>query len=401
MAGRRKFLIVMNGEDSQGCITGGTRITIETAKVLGRKGYFDFMTLCSQEGRIVSERCGLENEFLVWKTGIFNWRFQELYFIGSMMKPLFTLWKNRKKITPDIIVWSQSDFLHDVVPAFFVRLLNRHSLWLASFYLIAPNPFKGYKLYWSGARRLTFPHPRLIIYWLCQRVSLLLIRVLADKLVVANESDRGRLVNLGIVKDRMLPIGGGIEEEKINATPPDKNAGFDAVFMGRMHPQKGILELVDIWKMVVREIPSAKLAVISIIDNDYAKEVLKRIDARNLKGNIRITGYMDFERKYAFLKSCKLYITAEMYHDGGLAMLEAMACGLTTISFDTPAIRAMMPGGRYEVPVNDLEAFSRAVITFLKDEALRGRYAAAAKEATKGWGWDDRANMIYKFIMQG
>jgi glycosyltransferase involved in cell wall biosynthesis len=171
--------------------------------------------------------------------------------------------------------------------------------------------------------------------------------------------------------------------------------------MGRMHPQKGILELVDIWRMVVGKVPSARLAVISIIDNDYAGEVLKKISAYNLKENITITGYLDFERKYAFLKSCKIYVTAEMYHDGGLAMLEAMACGLATISFDTPAIRAMMPGGRFEVPLNNLEAFSGAVVSFLKDDDLRNRYAAAAKEATRGWDWRDRAEAIYQFLREG
>lgn len=395
---KKKFLIVMNGEDSKGCITGGTRITIETAKIMKRKGYFDFMTLCSKEGMIISKRCGFDSEFLMWRTGIFTWRFQILYFIGSLIMPMMTLCKSRNKIKGDIIVWSQSDFLHDVLPAFFIKLLNRDSIWLASFYLIAPNPFKGYKFYWSKKSRLSFPSARLIVYWLSQRLSLMLIKLLADRLLVANESDRQRLSSLGIDKNNMLPIGGGIELEKIERTPPDKDVRFDAVFMGRMHPQKGISELVDIWKMVTDKISEAKLAIISIIDNRYAQDVLNKIEEYRLQENIKITGYIDFETKYAFLKGCKLYITAEMYHDGGLAMLEAMACGLPIISFDNPVIRAMLPNGRFEVPLNNLEVFSEAIISFLRDSALRERYAVLAKQVTKGWDWADRAEMLYGFI---
>ncbi|MBI4335770.1 MAG: glycosyltransferase [Candidatus Omnitrophica bacterium] len=398
MSGKRKFLIVMNGEDSKGCITGGTRITIETAKVMRKKGYFDFMTLCSQEGMTISKRCGLDNECLMWKTGIFTWSNQFLFFLGSLIMPLAALWRSRDRLTRDMIVWSQSDFLHDVLPAFFIKLLNRDSVWLASFYMIAPNPFRGYKFYWSGKTRVSLPDARLAIYWLSQRTSLFFVRTLADRILSANESDKARLAALGIKKDRILPIGGGVELETIEKTPADKEVDFDAVFMGRMHPQKGIAELVDIWRMVVDELPRARLAVISIIDNDYARNVVAKIKAGGLEDNIKITGYIDFERKYAFLKGCKVYITAEMYHDGGLAMLEAMACGLPVISFDSPVIRAMLPEGRFEVPLNDLKAFGEAAISFLKDSGLRDRYAALAKRAIKGWDWGQRAQMVYDFV---
>ena len=390
----------MNGEDSKGCISGGTRITIETAKIMREKGYFDFVTLCSKEGMLICKRCGFDNEFLIWDTTFFPRSSEMLYSFGSLIMPLILLWKNKRRIKePDIIVWSQSDFLFDVFSAFFVKLINKQAVWLASFYLIAPNPFRGYKFYWSKERRISFPRPRLIIYWITQRLSLAFIKFGADKLLVANDSDRQRLVSLGVDINKMLPIGGGIEEKRIDNTPADKNVNFDAVYMGRMHPQKGILEIVEIWRTVVEKMPHVKLAIISDAKNNYAEQVFKKIKDNRLEDNIKIFWYIDFEKKYAFLKSCKLYITAEMYHDGGLAMLEAMACGLATISFDTPAIKAMLPEGRFEVPLNNLEAFSNAVVTLLQDDSLRKKYSALAKVATKGWDWNDKANQIYHFIM--
>jgi len=397
--GKRKFLIVMNGEDSRGNVGGGTRITIEVAKVMQDKGYFNFMTLCSREGMLISRRCSFDNQFLIWGPGGYFGKNEIKNLLVSMFKPLILLWKNRKRIKQEVmVVWSQSDFLFDVFSGFFVKLMNKRVIWVASCYLVAPNPFKGYKFYWDKHSRLRFPDIRLISYWLAQRLSLFIIKFFADRLLLANNSDGQRISNLGINRNKMLVVGGGIEEARINNTPADKNVNFDAVYMGRMHPQKGILELVEIWKMVITKIPGAKLAIITVGENSYAKQVFKKIKDSGIEENIKIFGYMDFEQKYTFLKSCKLYITAEMYHDGGLAMLEAMACGLATITFKNPAIQAMIPCGRYEVPLNDLEAFSEAIIAFLKDDALRRKYSALAKAATRGWDWEERADLIYDFI---
>lgn len=397
---KRKLLIIFNGEfDSNGCVSGGTRITIETAKVMQHKGYFDFMTLCSKDAMLTCKRCGFDNEFLIWDAGAPFKKNEIINLLGMINKPLILTWRNRLKLSKEnIIVLSQSDFLYDVLPAILIKLMNRRSVWVASCYLVAPNPFKGYKFYWSKTPGITFPDIRLLAYWLGQRISFILMGLFADKLLVADESDGRRVSGWGVSKNKILAVGGGIETEKIDKTPPNNKINFDGVYVGRMHPQKGILELVEIWKGVVEKIPAAKLAIITDTKNKYAQKVFKKIAEYKLEENIQIVWYIDFEEKYAFLKSCKVYITPEMYGDGGLATVEGMACGLATVTSDNPAIRSMLPTGRFEVPLNDIPAFSNAVIALLNDRFLREKYSSLAKEATKGWSWDERAERIYKFI---
>lgn len=397
---RKKFIIVFNGEaHSEGCVSGGTRITIESSKILKEKGVFDFMTICSREAALLCKKCGFDNQFLIWDEKVFTKKHEILNILESIIKPIVLIWQNRKKMRhEDIIVLSQSDFLYDVLPALFIKLLNWNSMLVAACYLLAPTPFKGYKFYWSKIPKLLFPDVRLLTYWLGQRVSFLFIGLFADKLLVADESDGRRIAGWGINKDKILAVGGGVETEKIDKTSPNDKINFDGVYVGRMHPQKGILELVDIWKGVVEKIPTAKLAVITDGKNSYAEKVFKKIKDYNLEQNIQIVWYIDFEEKYTFLKSCKIYITPEMYGDGGLATVEAMACGLATITSDNPAIRSMLPTGRFEVPLNDIKAFSNGVVTLLKDEVLRKEYSALAKSATKDWDWNTRTERIYEFI---
>ena len=59
-----------------------------------------------------------------------------------------------------------------------------------------------------------------------------------------------------------LVIYGGIN--KVNETPKKLSNKFeyDAVFVGRLHDQKGVVELIKIWKQIILLRPSSKIAII-------------------------------------------------------------------------------------------------------------------------------------------
>jgi len=59
---------------------------------------------------------------------------------------------------------------------------------------------------------------------------------------------------------------------------------YDGVFIGRFHVQKGVLELIDVWELVVKNKPFAKLVMIG--DGDLFPEVKDKIDKKELSSNI-------------------------------------------------------------------------------------------------------------------
>ena len=63
--------------------------------------------------------------------------------------------------------------------------------------------------------------------------------------------------------------------KKTDQVSGPKSKKYDAVFIGRFHPQKGVLELIDIWKRVVNKKPQAKLAMIG--DGPLMKKVQLKI----------------------------------------------------------------------------------------------------------------------------
>ncbi len=70
----------------------------------------------------------------------------------------------------------------------------------------------------------------------------------------------------------------------------------------------------------------------------------------------------------------------EMY---GMALAEALACGLPCVAFDTGGVAEVLTGGGILVPPGDLAGFRRALERLLTDPALRARLAGQAREAAR------------------
>ena len=88
------------------------------------------------------------------------------------------------------------------------------------------------------------------------------IKKWADIVYVNNEMDLDEFRIDGFPPEKTLVIGGGVDVELSASVQSNGSIENEAVFVGRFHPQKGVLELVDIWKQVCAHLPSARLVMI-------------------------------------------------------------------------------------------------------------------------------------------
>ena len=212
-------------------------------------------------------------------------------------------------------VYSSSDFLPDTIPACIYRLKGQR--WVAGFYL---NAFKDNPIH----------------YW-TQQVVKGIIRWLADMVIVTNPT------MFDVFPDKPKTwINGGIELSLAGLS--DEPKIYDAVFCGRIHPSKGIDELLEIWDLVRDKLPKARLALIGDGDLgvDYIKHKLFAKHGLNQYNGIDLLGYMGDER-YNIYKQSKvvLYPTPLKYDHFSMAPVEAMACGCPMICFWNPVNREM------------------------------------------------------------
>lgn len=292
---------------------------------------------------------------------------------------------------------SVTDFLPDVLYAFLIRARQPRIKWVASFFLAAPKPWARDNPYKTNLKRYLTG----IIYWFGQQLSYWLIKWRADFVLVTSEPDVKRFVTKKRQKKKVVVVQGGVDIEeakqylKRKKTIPVEKRQYDACFMGRFHYQKGVLELVDIWREVCRVKPQAKLAMIG--NGPLESAVAKKIKQYSLEKNIGLLGFKAGESKYQIFKQAKIMVHPATYDSGGMSAAEGMAWGLPSVSFDLEALRTYYPKGMIKTPRGDLKKFAANILELLENKRLYQRTAKKAINLTQEvWDWKVRANKIYQ-----
>ena len=367
-------------------MSGGDRILIEmTRRWIGLCKRIHLYV--NEEGYLLYKSHGIiDVDYVIWPSGAFKrLGFMSVYIARICVGALKVL---TLKLEKGSLVYSASDFLPDSIPALILKLRHGKNIrWIAGFYLFAPNPFDKdcpYKR-WNRLRGVT--------YYLSQWPIYLLVNNLADAVCVTSEPDVKNFITKKRSALDVTVMRGGVDFKFFESVPEARKKEFDAVYIGRLHPQKGILELMDIWKLVAERKPGARLAVIG--DGPLEKEAKNKSEKYNLYKQIEFFGFKDGAEKAAIFKSSRIVVHPATYDSGGMAPCEAMACGLPGVAFDLVSLRTYYPKGMLKVPCFDKEIFAKNIDRLLEDGALYNNLSRDAKEWAKTWDWDSRAEDIF------
>lgn len=380
-------------------ISGGDRIFMELSRRWGkRKDCFVTIYVWS-EGYKMCKRQDLSAKNLRFKVSLMKpWK--NLGFFVNYIARIFEGVRLGLTIKlengENTIIYSASEFWMDSLPCVILKFRFRKTKWVAAWFQTAPSPLKGF----SEGKRQNRYYFSALLYWLAQLPVKPFISKYADFVLVNNESERKQFPDLS--KDGGIIVTlGAVDLKKINSyikKHGKTEKKYDAVFQGRFHPQKGVIELVRIWKKVVDKIPSAKLAMIG--DGPLMDNVKSEIKNLNLEENVDVLGYLfDGEKKYKVFSQSKVVLHPAFYDSGGMASAEAMAFGLPAVGFNLKSYESYYPKGMVKVKIGNLGAFSGEVIRLLRDLKLRIKMAdEAVVMIRERWSWDTRAQEILSVI---
>lgn len=374
-------------------ISGGDRIFIELSRRWSKK--FPIVIYTWKEGILMCERQGLIKKrnlgFHEIKIAIPSANFFFNYvsrILAAVREACIIRLENDKAV----YLYSASDFWMDTLPAFILKKRFPKTLWIAGWYQTAPKPWVGFKM---GNRERSY-RLSAALYWLMQLPMKPLVKRYADFVLVNNEDERKQFSRLDRQKKVVVVLGAvnlkdRDEYKKKFRSLPKK---YDGVFQGRFHPQKGVVELVDIWKKMVDKKPAAKLAMIG--DGPLMDDVKRKINENNLEKNIKLFGYLfDGPEKYRIFCQSKVVVHPSFYDSGGMAAAEAMMFGLPAVGFDLNSYKSYYPKGMIKVRKGDTEVFATKILELLKDDKVREKIAAEGlKMIESNWSWDKRAQEV-------
>jgi len=382
------ILITANSQTKGDTLSGADRIFIECAKRWVQREHRISLITC-KEGYEMCQRYGLKNVDYHIESPRRRFPLYLVYILRMIKGGIFVL--RMKPDARNTIVYSSSDFWPDSIPAWILKERFKKVKWVAGFYLFAPNPFDNTSPYKMKAA------PRGLFYYLSQMLVYSLVRKNADMVFVTNELDRWRFIDNGrLTPNRVIAVRGGVDVKTPALVPEPERKKFDAVFVGRFHPQKGVLELLDIWRFVCQMKSDAKLALIGV--GELEGEVKAKIEKYGLEDNVVLFGFKDGVEKLKIFKASKVVVHPAIYDSGGMAACEAMACGLPAVSFDLPALRSYYPQGMLKTPCYDLKKFAKNILSLLSDEGLYRKVSYDALSWAKEWNWDNRAQQLFESI---
>ncbi|MFA6099456.1 MAG: glycosyltransferase family 4 protein [Patescibacteria group bacterium] len=167
--------------------------------------------------------------------------------------------------------------------------------------------------------------------------------------------------------------------------------------MDRAHPFKG----VDVLLKAAAKLPS-NVHVLLIGDGDRRGDYEKLAKELGLSERVHFVGHLDRNKLIEALQSMDVFAfpstsNAEAF---GLAMLEAMACGVPVVASDLPGVRAVAKDAGLIVPVNDPDALAEGLRRLLDDPATRHSFAVAARDKAVSYNWDNHARALLELYNQ-
>ena len=102
--------------------------------------------------------------------------------------------------------------------------------------------------------------------------------------------------------------------------------------IGRLNPEKGFIDLIDIIKLVKEKI---NIEVNLIGDGPEKNKIKEKIEANNLNDTINLLGFLNSESIAKYLQKSSLLVMTSYTESFGIVLLEAMEAGVLPLAFDS------------------------------------------------------------------
>ena len=182
----------------------------------------------------------------------------------------------------------------------------------------------------------------------------------------------------GIDVNRFIPES-PLKRSQFNLNETD----FVLCSVGRIAGIKNYLYLLKAFHILLLRLPKAKLLHIGRITEYIPGEterIFSFIKENNLSENVRFVGVR--EDVHRILPLCDVFVLSSLSEGLSLSLLEAQSAGLpavvTRVGGNPEIIRDGYNG--FLVPENDERSFAEAIYRLAKDEKIRSRMSANARE---------------------
>ena len=284
------------------------------------------------------------------------------------------------------VVYSSCEHLYDVLPAWRMKYRNGNR-WLAVYHWVEDYPWRE--------KRGNTPIVMRYAYWLNRFVAGWIIKYFADEILAVSDQTRDKLIGMKKVDpSKVRAVYCGVEYDNIRSIVDSygMDKTYDAVFMKRLNYGKGVLDLLKIWKAVVAEKPSARLAVIGDGSEEVTAKVNEYILKNKLEKNIDIVGVIyDMDQKFQLISSSKVFLLPTHEENWAIVIGEAMAAGVPVVVSRLKEIEPIWKDNVVWCEVGDIDRFAKEVLSLIDHPEKAKQLSDKAQKFIPQYDWKNIA----------
>jgi glycosyltransferase involved in cell wall biosynthesis len=264
-------------------------------------------------------------------------------------------WRYRRTMTaldtigPDDFVYATSDYWFDVLPSVHSAARRKMMVW----HMNAPD---FGEIVTRSRPDVDALRAASLHYWASQRHSLRRFAGCSLKhLFHLHPIMRPELGALGFRDDEMTYVSYGLEVT-LNESVPAPAREFDAVWIGRVHRQKGIDDLLATLVFLAKRLENFRALFIGNVKDALAPEIAKR----GLEKHVTFSGFVSETEKIRLFKASRVFLMPSRHEGSPRVVGESIIANTPVVAYDIPNYRPVFGDFVRYVPAFDLAAFQAA-----------------------------------------
>lgn len=202
----------------------------------------------------------------------------------------------------------------------------------------------------------------------------------ADAVVVVSRGEREAWLELGHTDAKLHTVWNGLPlpAPPIRTAAGQDRGSLDVVTIGRLAPEKRIGDIVEALARLNRTTP----CTLTIFGEGPLRDAIaEQIAQLGLNERIQLAGNVAHDQVMARLGNADVLIHAADSEPFGLAMIEAMACGLPVVATRSSGAQEIVDHGvtGFLSPCADVDALVSSTLKLAEDPALRRKMGEAGR----------------------
>lgn len=224
----------------------------------------------------------------------------------------------------------------------------------------------------------------------------------ADKIIFVSDSTRrdcvarfgaikgsAEVIHLGKSK-ALRPSLDGAELERVS-----RKYGLGSEFVlyiGTIEPRKNLSRLVSAFARISDRHPKLLLVLAGAKGWMY-DDLLDTVGKLKLESRVVFTGFVQEEEKPFLLAAAKAFVYPSLYEGFGIPVLEALACGVPTVTSRTSSIPEVAGQAALLVDPLDVDAMACALERVLSDDTVRQQLRQESLLQAAKFSWTQTAEL--------